>query len=132
MKQPYIGNTKINKLYKGNELWCSWSSSGGGDTPVVPSTGYVTDNLMICCDAYGKTSSDAFEGFYDSINGKKFNINSGTAKYETNCININGGHLVYGNGVNEYGSILKMGLKDSTFELVFKCFSILVYAITIN
>ena len=24
MKQPYIGNTKINKLYKGNELWCNW------------------------------------------------------------------------------------------------------------
>ena len=24
MKQPYIGNTKINKLYKGNELWRNW------------------------------------------------------------------------------------------------------------
>ena len=24
MKQAYIGNTKINKLYKGNELWCNW------------------------------------------------------------------------------------------------------------
>ena len=24
MIQPYIGNTKINKLYKGNELWCNW------------------------------------------------------------------------------------------------------------
>ena len=24
MKQPYIGNTKINKLYKGNEIWCNW------------------------------------------------------------------------------------------------------------
>ena len=28
MKQPYIGSTKINKLYKGSELWCNWSSSG--------------------------------------------------------------------------------------------------------
>ena len=27
MKQPYIGNTKINKLYKGNELWCNWIGS---------------------------------------------------------------------------------------------------------
>ena len=27
MKQAYIGNTKINKLYKGNELWCNWSDS---------------------------------------------------------------------------------------------------------
>ena len=24
MKRPYIGNTKINKLYKGNEIWCNW------------------------------------------------------------------------------------------------------------
>ena len=26
MKQPYIGNKKINKLYKGNELWCNWAN----------------------------------------------------------------------------------------------------------
>ena len=26
MKQPYIGNTKIIKLYKGNELWCNWKN----------------------------------------------------------------------------------------------------------
>ena len=30
MKQPYIGNTKINKLYKANELWCNW---GNVDVP---------------------------------------------------------------------------------------------------
>ena len=34
MKQAYIGNTKINKLYKGNELWCNWN------------TGIVTKGLM--------------------------------------------------------------------------------------
>ena len=32
MKQPYIGNTKINKLYKGNELWCNWSSGGESES----------------------------------------------------------------------------------------------------
>ena len=32
MKQPYIGNTKINKLYKGSEFWCNWVKSGS-DTP---------------------------------------------------------------------------------------------------
>ena len=32
MKQPYIGNTKINKLYKGNELWRNWTSGGGGES----------------------------------------------------------------------------------------------------
>ena len=26
MKQPYIGNTKINKLYKANDLWCNWAN----------------------------------------------------------------------------------------------------------
>ena len=121
MKQPYIGNTKINKLYKGNELWCNWSSTGGGDTPIEPSTGYVTDNLMICCDAYGKTSSDTFDGFYDSVNGKKFVLSSGSANYETNCLNINGGYLVYGLGTNVYASILKKTVRNSSFELVFKC-----------
>lgn len=44
MLQPYIGNTKISKLYKGSELWCNWSS--GGSEPVEPSVGYVTDGLM--------------------------------------------------------------------------------------
>ena len=40
MKQPYIGNTKINKLYKGSELWCNWVS-GGESTE-----GLVTNGLM--------------------------------------------------------------------------------------
>ena len=38
MKQPYIGNTKINKLYKGNELWCNWNSGGSGSSPIVLSS----------------------------------------------------------------------------------------------
>ena len=113
MKQAYIGNTKINKLYKGNELWCNWSSGGG--EPIEPSLGYVTDNLMICCDAYGKTSTDTFDGFYDSINGKKFNLISGSASYETNCLNLDGAYLVYGDDVKEYGKTLKMSLKNTTF-----------------
>ena len=121
MKQPYIGNTKINKLYKGSELWCNWLSSGGGDTPIEPSLGYVTDNLMICCDAYGKSSSDSFDGFYDSINNKKFNLSSGTANYETNCLNLDGAYLIYGNNTNEYGSILKKSIKNTSFEIVLKC-----------
>ena len=41
MKQPYIGNTKINKLYKGNELWSNWNSTGGESTE-----GLVTNGLM--------------------------------------------------------------------------------------
>ena len=41
MKQAYIGNKKINKLYKGNELWCIWNSTGGESTE-----GLVTNGLM--------------------------------------------------------------------------------------
>ena len=41
MKQAYIGNKKINKLYKGNELWCIWNSSGEESTE-----GLVTNGLM--------------------------------------------------------------------------------------
>ena len=120
MKQTYIGNTKINKLYKGNELWCNWNSTGGGDTPIEPSLGYVTDNLMICCDAYGKTSTDTFDGFYDSVNGKKFILKSGNANYETNCLNLDEAYLIYGDGINEYGKTLKKSIKNTTFEFVFK------------
>ena len=50
MKQAYIGNTKINKLYKGNELWCNWSSSGGGSEPVVPSNNPIMDGLTCWLD----------------------------------------------------------------------------------
>ena len=119
MKQPYIGNTKINKLYKGNELWCNWSSGGG--EPIEPSLGYVTDKLMICCDAYGKTSSDTFDGFYDSINNKKFNLSSGNASYETNCLNLDGAYLIYGNNTDEYETILKKSIKNTSFEIALKC-----------
>ena len=118
MKQPYIGNKKINKLYKGNELWCNWVSGG---EPIEPSLGYVTDKLMICCDAYGKTSADSFDGFYDSINGKKFNLSNGNASYETNCLNLDGAYLIYGNNTNEYGTILKKSIKNTSFEIVLKC-----------
>ena len=48
MKQPYIGNTKINKLYKGNELWCNWSSGGG--EPIEPSNKPIMKGLVCWLD----------------------------------------------------------------------------------
>ena len=48
MKQPYIGNTKINKLYKGSELWCNWSS--GGSEPVEPSKKPIMNGLVCWLD----------------------------------------------------------------------------------
>lgn len=48
MNQPYIGNTKINKLYKGSELWCNWSS--GGSEPIEPSNKPIMDGLVCWLD----------------------------------------------------------------------------------
>ena len=44
MKQPYIGNTKINKLYKGNELWCNWKKTEP-ENPDIPIT---FDTIIFC------------------------------------------------------------------------------------
>ena len=46
MLQPYIGNTKINKLYKGSELWCNWIKS----EPEIPDTP-ITFNTIIFCQS---------------------------------------------------------------------------------
>ena len=48
MLQPYIGNTKINKLYKGSELWCNWSSGGG--EPIEPSNKPIMNGLVCWLD----------------------------------------------------------------------------------
>ena len=48
MLQAYIGNTKINKLYKGSELWCNWSSGGG--EPIEPSNKPIMDGLVCWLD----------------------------------------------------------------------------------
>ena len=37
MNQPYIGNTKINKLYKGSELWCNWKKTEP-EKPDIPTS----------------------------------------------------------------------------------------------
>ena len=48
MLQPYIGNTKINKLYKGSDLWCNWSSGGG--EPINPSNKPIMNGLVCWLD----------------------------------------------------------------------------------
>ena len=44
MKQPYIGNTKITKLYKGSEIWCNWIKS----EPEIPDTPTTFDTIIFC------------------------------------------------------------------------------------
>ena len=63
MKQPYIGNTKINKLYKGNELWCNWI---GTDVPTTFDTIiFCQNNNNINLNGQWKLSS------YDCYSGTK-------------------------------------------------------------
>lgn len=44
MKQPYIGNTKISKLYKGNELWCNWIKT----EPEIPDIPSSFETIIFC------------------------------------------------------------------------------------
>ena len=44
MLQPYIGNTKINKLYKGNELYCNWIKS----EPEIPDIPTSFETIIFC------------------------------------------------------------------------------------
>ena len=44
MKQLYIGNTKITKLYKGSEIWCNWIKS----EPEIPDTPTTFDTTIFC------------------------------------------------------------------------------------
>ena len=77
MLQPYIGNTKINKLYKGNELWCNWIAT---DTPVLPP---ITDGLLLYLDGNdlvenGTTWPDRITGTsYTLTNFNEGNVQKG-------------------------------------------------------
>lgn len=89
MVQPYIGNTKINKLYKGSELWCNWSSTGGGSEPIDPSNKPIMDGLLCWLDGR------------DYVNGStEWNDRSGKGNH---------GRLSNSNGVLSNGGVLFKG-----------------------
>ena len=97
MKQPYIGNTKINKLYKGSELWCNWV---GTDTPVTPPepTGNlppITDGLLLYLDgndlvANGTTWTDRVTGTSYALT----NFNTGNVQHGRIIMNANSGFTI--------------------------------------
>ena len=89
MKQPYIGNTKINKLYKGSELWCNWSSSGGGSEPVEPSNNPIMNGLVCWLDARDYVSGST------TWNDRSGLGNHGTLS-NTNGVSSNSGVLFNG------------------------------------
>ena len=91
MLHPYIGNTKINKLYKGSELWCNWVA----DTPVIPpepagNLPPITDGLLLYLDGNdlvenGTTWTDRVTGTsYDLTNFNAGNVQQGRIIMNTN------------------------------------------------
>ena len=87
MKQPYIGNTKINKLYKGSELWCNWSS--GGSEPVEPSNKPIMNGLVCWLDGRD------YESGSTTWNDRSGLSNHGTLS-NTNGVSSNSGILFDG------------------------------------
>ena len=87
MKQPYIGNTKINKLYKGNELWCNWVSGGG--EPVDPSNKPIMNGLVCWLDGRDYVSGST------TWNDRSGLGNHGTLS-NTNGVSSNSGVLFKG------------------------------------
>ena len=83
MKQPYIGNTKINKLYKGNELWCNWSSTGGGDTEEL-----VTNGLMCLLEADNLTTGATIWQDKSGHNNNFYIEGANTFTFENNACSI--------------------------------------------
>ena len=98
MKQPYIGNTKINKLYKGNELWCNWSS--GGDTPVTPpepseNLPPITDGLLLYLDGNDLEANGTT--WVDRVTRTSYaltNFNTGNVQQGRIVMNTNSGFTI--------------------------------------
>ena len=108
MKQPYIGNTKINKLYKGSELWCNWSSGGG--EPINPSNKPIMNGLVCWLDGRDYDSGST------TWNDRSGLGNHGTLS-NTNGVSSNSGVLF--NGQVLVNNVTK-NLTDYTIMIHFK------------
>ena len=97
MKQPYIGITKIKKLYKGNELWCNWV---GTDIPVIPpeppgGLPPVTDGLLLYLD--GNDLATNGTTWVDRVTGTSYtltNFNDGNVQQGRIIMNTNSGFSI--------------------------------------
>ena len=86
MKQPYIGNTKINKLYKGSDLWCNWIDS---DVP-------ITFDTIIFCQLYNNINlnGDWLQSSYPCFSAslspdmKSFYTSDNTATITSNLLTL--------------------------------------------
>ena len=89
MKQPYIGNKKINKLYKGSELWCNWSS--GGET----TEGLVTNGLMCLLEPNNLTTGATIWQDKSGHNNNFYIEGANTFKVENNACSIADNVAIY-------------------------------------
>ena len=97
MKQPYIGNTKINKLYKGSELWCNWA---GTDVPVTPPTPAgnlppITNGLLLYLDGNDLVTNGTT--WVDRVTGTSYtltNFNEGNVQQGRIIMNANSGFTI--------------------------------------
>ena len=97
MKQPYIGNIKINKLYKGSELWCNWIGTDVPVTPPQPSGNLppITNGLLLYLDGNdlvenGTTWSDRITGTLYTLT----NFNTGNVQHGRIIMNTNSGFTI--------------------------------------
>ena len=97
MKQPYIGNTKINKLYKGSELWCNWIGTDVPVSPPEPSGNLppITDGLLLYLD--GNDLVENGTTWTDRITGASYNLtnfNEGNVQQGRIIMNTNSGFTI--------------------------------------
>ena len=97
MLQPYIGNTKINKLYKGNELWCNWVGTDVPVTPPEPSENLppITDGLLLYLD--GNDLVENATTWTDRVTGTTYtltNFNVGNVQQGRIIMNSNSGFTI--------------------------------------
>ena len=97
MKQPYIGNTKIKKLYKGNELWCNWIGTDVPVSPPEPSGNLppITDGLLLYLD--GNDLLENGTTWTDRITGTSYNLtnfNEGNVQQGRIIMNVNSGFTI--------------------------------------
>ena len=97
MLQPYIGNTKINKLYKGSELWCNWVGTDKPVTPPEPSENLppITDGLLLYLDGNDLVKNET--SWIDRVTGTSYtlaNFNVGNVQQGRIIMNANLGFTI--------------------------------------
>ena len=106
MLQPYIGNTKINKLYKGSELWCNWSDE-------ETTEGLVTEGLMCLLEPNNLTTGT-------TILKDKSNHNNNFYIEDANTFTVENNGCYLGNNVSLYCAPNNLPIGTKTYELYYR------------